>query len=159
MFFPVQNSYTYKHLNLKAIFFSTSSSLHSLHKLQLMSLLISTQSFTKIKTYTLGLYHYWPLQKAYVNILNLKWKNNKYLENGKCSWPDILPMYFSQLLEPCDQLEGGLFRLVFLCNSWNHAGVSMFAYFTTAVDLTWLTANCRQFCNHAQHFLKQNSQC
>jgi len=73
-----------------------------------------------------------------------------YLENGKCSWPDILRMCFSQLLEPCDQLAGGLFRLVFLCSSWNQAGVSILAYFTTAVDFTWFieTTNCRQLCNH-----------
>jgi len=76
-----------------------------------------------------------------------------YLENGKCSWPDILRMYFSQLLESCDQLEGGLLRLVFRCNSWNHAGVSMLAYFRTAVDFTWLTTNCRHFCNHMQCLL------
>jgi len=74
-----------------------------------------------------------------------------HLENGRCSWPDILWMYFSQFLEPCDQLDGGLFRLVFLCSSWNHAGVSMLAYFTTAVDFTWFTetTSC-WFCNHTQ---------
>jgi len=84
-----------------------------------------------------------------------------YLENGTCSWPDILRMYFSQLLDPYDQLEGGLFRLVSLCNSWNHAGVSIFAYFSTAVDFTWLTTNCRHFCCDIQctfHFNDKQTQ-
>jgi len=95
------------------------------------------------------------LQFSYIKSKrNKRWRN--YLENGKCSRPDILRMYFSQLLEPCDQLEGGLFRFVFLCNSWNHAGVSMFAYFTTAVDFTSLTTNCLQFCN-IQCTVKQSS--